>query len=85
MAWDYQRIPPADSQSWVELSRPTYEFLRHPRTWEEIRLEAIRQRTTQDFMRNVLAWLEEKDLASAWEENGVMWWQQVTNSKYPNK
>jgi hypothetical protein len=60
-----------------------FNFLVTPRTWIDLESEADRLQMPQDFLRNVLAWLEDRKLAASWKEKGVIRWGRVTDAVYP--
>lgn len=70
--------------SWKELAKPVVAWLREaPRTWPEIDRFAAENQIPQTTMTNILAWLENRNLARGYSEDGVMVWQLRSGGRRP--
>ncbi len=77
-------VHPDNHPSWKELAKPVVVWLREaPRTWPEIDRFAAENQIPPTTMTNILAWLENRNLARGYSEDGVMVWQLRSGGRRP--
>jgi hypothetical protein len=56
-------VPRSDSPKWTEWSKPLWNYLRHPRTWKDLKAWTAINNIGRSITRQMLAWLEDRSLA----------------------
>lgn len=67
-----QKFPPSHDPKWKEWCRPLWTYLRHPRSWTDLKAWTAINNINRTITRQMLAWLEDRSLAH-YDVSTKMW------------